>query len=175
MASYDVTTKSDGLFEKLVHVNRTAKVVKGGRRFGFTATVVVGDGKGKVGFGSGKAAEVSLAIKKAMERARKSMAKVSLHGDTLHYSLQGKHGASCVMMHPAPQGTGIIAGGAVRAVFEVLGVQNVVTKVIGSTTPVNVVKAVVNGLLNMTSPDTLLLSVARHFRKLWRVHNGEQR
>lgn len=152
MTNYDVSTSSDGFREKLVAVNRNAKVVKGGRKFSFSAIVVVGDGKGKVGFGRGKALEVPVAIQKAMDSARKSMSKVDLNGGTLHYKAVGKHGATTVLMMPAPEGTGIIAGGAMRSVFEVLGIQNVSAKIIGSSTPGNVVRAAVDGLTSMASP-----------------------
>ena len=143
----------EALEEKLVGVNRVAKVVKGGRIFGFTALTVVGDGKGKVGFGRGKAREVPVAIQKAMENARKNMTAVSLDGGTLQYSLIGEHGAARVYMQPASAGTGIIAGGAMRAVFEVVGVTDVLAKCIGTTNPVNVVRATVNGLKMMISPE----------------------
>jgi len=149
---------SDGLLEKLVHVNRVAKVVKGGRQFGFTALTVVGDGNGKIGFGYGKAREVPLAISKAMEQARKNIRKVYLHQDkeqkgTLQYSINGRHGAANVYMQPASEGTGVIAGGAMRAVFEVVGVHNVLAKCIGSRNPVNVVRATINGLTAISSPE----------------------
>ncbi|VAW71780.1 SSU ribosomal protein S5p (S2e) [hydrothermal vent metagenome] len=147
--------KSDGLLEKLVTVNRVAKVVKGGRQFGFTALSVVGDGNGKIGFGYGKAREVPLAIAKAMEKARKNMKKVHLKEGTLQYSVHAHHGASHVYMQPASEGTGVIAGGAMRAVFEVVGVQNVLAKCIGSRNPVNVVRATINGLTNINSPEDI--------------------
>jgi small subunit ribosomal protein S5 len=152
MASTDIATPTDGLKEKLVAVNRNAKVVKGGRKFSFSAVVVVGDGKGKVGFGRGKALEVPIAIQKAIDAARKSMKKVDLNGNTIHYAVTGSHGATKVIMMPASEGTGIIAGGAMRAVCEVLGVQNILSKIIGSSNPVNVVRAAVEGLVNMNSP-----------------------
>lgn len=155
MASFDVSTKSDGIIEKLVVVNRNSKVVKGGRIFSFAAVVVVGDGKGKIGMGHGKAREVPAAIQKAMEQARRSMRQVQLNGDTLHYEVVATHGASKVFMKPASSGTGIIAGGAMRAVFEVLGVQNVLAKSIGSTNPVNVIRATINGLLSISSPEMI--------------------
>ncbi|MGI0118162.1 30S ribosomal protein S5 [Zooshikella sp. RANM57] len=146
--------KSDeGYIEKLVQVNRVAKVVKGGRIFGFTALTVVGDGKGKVGFGRGKAREVPIAIQKAMEAARRNMIQVDLDGTTLQYPVKARHGASKVFMQPASEGTGVIAGGAMRAVLEVAGVQNVLAKCYGSTNPVNVVQATFNGLRDMRSPD----------------------
>ena len=143
----------EGLIEKLVQVNRVAKVVKGGRIFGFTALTVVGDGKGKVGFGRGKAREVPVAIQKAMESARRNMIQVDLNGDTLQYPVKARHGASKVYMQPASQGTGVIAGGAMRAVLEVAGVHNVLAKCYGSTNPVNVVYATFKGLRDMRSPD----------------------
>lgn len=147
--------EGEELLEKLIAVNRVAKVVKGGRQFGFAALTVVGDGKGRVGFGRGKAREVPIAIQKAMENARKNMIEVKLNGTTLQYPLHGKHGAAKVFMKPAAEGTGIIAGGAMRAVFEVLGVQNVLAKCIGSNNPTNVVRATINGLRNMRDPQTV--------------------
>jgi small subunit ribosomal protein S5 len=148
-----VEDKNEGLQEKLVQVNRVAKVVKGGRIFGFTALTVVGDGNGKVGFGRGKAREVPAAIQKALEAARRNMVSVELDGNTLQHPVKARHGASKVFMQPASEGTGIIAGGAMRAVFEVAGVQNVLAKCYGSTNPVNVVRATVNGLAAMSSPE----------------------
>ncbi len=146
---------SDGLQEKLVAVNRVAKVVKGGRQFGFTALTVVGDGEGKVGIGYGKAKEVPVAIQKAMERARRDMVTVALKDGTLQYPITARHGAAKVFMKPASEGTGIIAGGAMRAVFEVLGVRNVLAKCIGSRNPINVVKATLKGLAEMSSPEDI--------------------
>ncbi|MAA73000.1 30S ribosomal protein S5 [Pseudomonas sp. HK3] len=154
MANERVERNGEGdLQEKLVQVNRVAKVVKGGRIFGFTALTVVGDGKGKVGFGRGKAREVPTAIQKAMEQAKRNMITVQLDGDTLQYPVKARHGASKVYMQPASQGTGIIAGGAMRAVLEIVGVHNVLAKCYGSTNPVNVVRATVNGLREMRSPE----------------------
>ena len=141
------------LQEKLVQVNRVAKVVKGGRIFSFTALTVVGDGKGKVGFGRGKAREVPIAIQKAMEAARRNMIEVELDGGTIQYTIKARHGASKVYMQPASEGTGVIAGGAMRAVLEIAGVENVLAKCYGSTNPVNVVRATFNGLRDMASPD----------------------
>ena len=143
---------SEELLEKLVGVNRVAKVVKGGRQFGFTALTVVGDGNGRIGYGYGKAKEVPLAIQKAMEKARRDMTKVSIINSTLHYPLVGTHGAARVYMQPASEGTGIIAGGAMRAVFEVVGINNVLAKCIGTTNPINIVKATINGLRSVQSP-----------------------
>ena len=155
MAKDDSKKNDEGFIEKLVQVNRVAKVVKGGRIFGFTALAVVGDGKGKVGFGRGKAREVPMAIQKAMESARRNMIYVDLNGDTLQYPLKASHGASKVYMQPASEGTGVIAGGAMRAVFEVTGVHNVLAKCYGSTNPVNVVRATFQGLRDMRSPDDI--------------------
>ena len=153
MASYDGQPTGDGLNEKLVGIRRVAKVVKGGRQFGFSALTVVGDGNGRVGFGSGKAREVPAAIQKAMEQARRNMVTVKLNEATLQHAIIGRHGAAKVYMQPASPGTGIIAGGAMRAVFEVLGVQDVLVKCIGSPNPVNVVRATIEGLSSMTNPE----------------------
>lgn len=153
MATFDESTKSDGLLEKLVSVARTAKVVKGGRVFGFSVLVVVGDGKGKIGVGRGKAREVPVAIQKAMERARKNMIYIPLSKTSVCHTISWQYGASKVFVKPASEGTGIIAGGAMRAVFEVLGVQDVLAKSIGSSTPANVVRATIGALTNMASPD----------------------
>jgi small subunit ribosomal protein S5 len=143
----------DGLQEKLISVNRVAKTVKGGRIFSFAALTVVGDGQGRVGFGYGKAREVPVAIQKAMEKARRNMVSVPLVNGTLHYPIKARHGAAKVYMRPASEGTGIIAGGAMRAVLEVLGVHNILAKRNGSSNPVNVVRATINGLAAMGSPD----------------------
>ncbi len=145
--------QSGELQEKLVQVNRVAKVVKGGRIFGFTALTVVGDGNGKIGFGRGKAREVPAAIQKAMDAARRNMVNVDLDGNTLQYAVKARHGASKVYMQPASEGTGIIAGGAMRAVLEIAGVQNVLAKCYGSTNPVNVVRATIKGLSEMRAPE----------------------
>ena len=142
----------DELQEKLVAVNRVAKVVKGGRQFGFTALTVVGDGKGRVGYGYGKARELPLAIQKAMQAARGNLNSINLRKETLQYELRGRHGATRVFMQPASEGTGIIAGGAMRAVFECAGVRNVLAKSYGSRNPINVVRATVNALVQMRSP-----------------------
>ena len=155
MANFQASGGEDELLEKLVNINRVAKVVKGGRQFGFTALTVVGDGKGRVGMGKGKAREVPAAIQKAMESARKNMVRVPLKDDTLHYAITARHGAAKVHMQPASQGTGIIAGGPMRAVFEVLGVRDVLAKCIGSPNPVNVVRATIKGLSEMTKPEAI--------------------
>lgn len=146
---------AEGLQEKLVQVNRVAKTVKGGRIFAFTALTVVGDGNGRVGFGRGKAREVPIAIQKAMEAARRNMINVELNGDTIQYPTRGRHGASKVYMQPASQGTGVIAGGAMRSVLEIAGVQNVLAKCYGSTNPVNVVRATIEALSTMQSPESV--------------------
>jgi len=153
--AYNNQENEEGLQEKLVQVNRVAKVVKGGRIFGFTAMTVVGDGNGRVGFGRGKAREVPLAIQKAMEAARRGMIDIELNGSTIQYPINGRHGASKVYMQPASEGTGIIAGKSMRAVLEVAGVQNVLAKCYGSTNPVNVIRATFEGLKNMRSPESI--------------------
>ena len=143
----------DEFIDKLVHINRVAKVVKGGRRFAFAALVVVGDAKGRVGFGSGKAREVPEAIRKATESAKRQMFKVPLReGRTLHHDLYGRFGAGKVILRAAPAGTGIIAGGPMRAVFETMGIQDIVSKSVGSNNPHNMVKATLVALKSMTSP-----------------------
>lgn len=153
MAAFgDSEGRGDNLQEKLINIRRVAKVVKGGRQFGFSALTVVGDGAGRVGIGSGKAREVPAAVAKAMENARRCMVKVDLKGPTLHHATVARHGASKVVMKPASVGTGIIAGGAMRALFEVVGVQDVLAKCIGSRNPVNVVRATLNGLTGISSP-----------------------
>ncbi|MGR6035853.1 MAG: 30S ribosomal protein S5 [Candidatus Nitrosoglobus sp.] len=155
MAQIDRRATGDGLLEKLVGVRRVAKVVKGGRQFGFSALTVVGDGRGRVGFGRGKAREVPSAIQKAMENARKNMIFIPLKGDTLQHPIIARYGAAKIYMQPASEGTGIIAGGAMRAVFEVVGVHNVLAKCIGSANPVNVVRATVRGLVRMSNPESI--------------------
>ena len=152
MATFDQTTKSDGYLEKLVTVMRTSKVVKGGKIFGFTAITVVGDGSGRVGIGMGKAREVPIAIHKSLENARKNMQSIALKGNTLYHEVTAQYGATRVFMKPALEGTGIIAGGAMRAVFEVLGVKNVLAKIGGSSNPINVVRATFKALSSVVSP-----------------------
>jgi small subunit ribosomal protein S5 len=155
MARVEHNQNADDLLEKLVTVNRVAKVVKGGRQFGFTALTVVGDGAGRVGFGYGKAREVPIAIQKAMQVARKNLREVSLRDDTLHYAMTGRHGATKVYIQPASEGTGIIAGGAMRAVFECAGVRNVLAKSYGSRNPINVVRATIAALYEAQSPQRI--------------------
>ena len=152
MSNLEIAESTDGLLEKLVVVNRVAKVIKGGRQFGFTALTVVGNGSGKIGVGYGKAKEVPMAIFKAMSNARKEMVEVSLNDNTLYYPIIGEYRAAKVYMSPAAEGTGIIAGGAMRAVFEVVGVHNVLAKCIGSRNPINIVKATLSGLQKIYSP-----------------------
>lgn len=154
MANMD-RENGDGLLEKLVAVNRVAKVVKGGRIFGFTALSVVGDGKGKVGFGYGKAREVPVAIQKSMEKARKNMISVNLREGTLWHAVKASHAGSRIYMQPASEGTGVIAGGAMRAVCEAVGIHNVLAKSVGSNNPINLVRATMKGLNAMQSPQSV--------------------
>lgn len=152
MAKVEVEERGDGLREKMIAVNRVTKVVKGGRIMSFAALTVVGDGEGGIGMGKGKAREVPSAVQKAMDEARRGMVKVSLKNGTLQHAVIGEHGASKVIIQPASEGTGIIAGGPMRAVFEVMGVHNVLAKCIGSTNPYNVVRATIKGLRSMSTP-----------------------
>ena len=156
MAKFQARTQGDGpedgLREKMIAVNRVTKVVKGGRILGFAALTVVGDGDGRVGMGKGKSKEVPAAVQKAMEEARRNMVKVSLKNGTIFHNVMGHHGAAVVQMAPAPKGTGIIAGGPMRAVFEVMGVTDVICKCIGSANPYNVVRATINGLMAINTP-----------------------
>ena len=154
MANMD-RDNGDGLLEKLVSVNRVAKVVKGGRIFGFTALSVVGDGNGKVGFGYGKAREVPVAIQKSMEKARRNMINIELRDGTLWHPIKARHSGSRIYMQPASEGTGVIAGGAMRAVLETIGVRNVLAKSVGSNNPINLVRATIKGLLSMQSPTSI--------------------
>jgi small subunit ribosomal protein S5 len=147
--------RGDGLREKMIAVNRVSKTVKGGRIMGFAALSVVGDGDGGVGMGKGKSREVPVAVQKSMEEARRKLVKIALKNGTFHHAVVGKHGASMVLIQPASEGTGIIAGGAMRAVFEVMGVQNVLAKCLGSTNPYNVVRATINGLQQMSTPSDI--------------------
>jgi small subunit ribosomal protein S5 len=147
--------RDDGLREKMVSINRVTKVVKGGRILGFAALTVVGDGDGGIGMGKGKAREVPVAVQKAMEEARRKMLKVNLKDGSLHHAVIGHHGASRVLLQPASAGTGIIAGGPMRAVFEVMGVTDVVAKCFGSTNPYNVVRATLNGLNRISTPSEI--------------------
>ena len=144
--------RDDGLREKMIQVNRVTKVVKGGRIMGFAALTVVGDGDGRIGMGKGKAREVPLAVQKAMDQARRNMLKVSLKNGTVHHNVTGEHGAAKVLLAPAPAGTGIIAGGPMRAVFEVMGITDIVAKSLGSTNPYNMVRATFDALNKATTP-----------------------
>lgn len=144
--------RGDGLREKMVAINRVTKVVKGGRVLGFAALTVVGDGDGRIGMGKGKAREVPVAVQKAMEEARRKLFKVSLKNGSLQHAVVGRYGAAHVVMQPASEGTGIIAGGPMRAVFEVMGVTNILAKCFGSANPYNVVRATLNGLQSMNTP-----------------------
>jgi len=146
------TESEDGLREKMIGVNRVSKVVKGGRTMSFAALTVVGDGDGRIGMGKGKAREVPVAVQKAMEQARRGMTRVALKNGTLHHTVVGKHGASTVLISPAAEGTGVIAGGPMRAIFEVMGVRNVVAKSLGSSNPYNMVRATLNGLRACSTP-----------------------
>lgn len=166
MAEIQTITTTDGLHEKLVNVRRTAKVVKGGRIFGFSALVVVGDGKGRIGYGQGKAREVPAAIQKAMLNGRRNMKKVRLNGSTIQHAITGSFGATKIIMSPSSEGTGLIAGGAMRAVFEVIGVRDVLAKCVGSRNPINVVHATIDALLRMNSAEFLA-------KKRGLSHNGE--
>ena len=159
----------DGMIEKLIAVNRVSKTVKGGRQFTFTALTVVGDGNGKVGFGYGKAREVPVAIQKSMEAARKTMVNIDLNNGTLWHVVKSRHGAANVFMQPASEGTGVIAGGAMRAVLEAVGVKNVLAKAVGSRNPINLVRATLRGLSEMHSPAKI---AAKRGKKVEDLHHG---
>ena len=160
----------DGMIEKLVAVNRVSKTVKGGRQFTFTALTVVGDGNGKIGFGYGKAREVPVAIQKSMEYARKGMLNVDLNNGTLWHPVKAGHGAARVFMQPASEGTGVIAGGAMRAVLEAVGVKNVLAKAVGSRNPINLVRATLKGLSDMQSPTRI---AAKRGKKIEELNYGK--
>ncbi len=163
-------TNTDNMIEKLVAVNRVVKVVKGGRQFSFTALTVVGDGEGKVGFGYGKAREVPLAIQKAMERARRDMVRISLNDGTLWHPIKSGHSGSRIYMQPASEGTGVIAGGAMRAVFEAVGVHNVLAKSVGSNNPINLVRATMKGLQSMVSPEQVAIKRGKSVEEILQHH-----
>ena len=169
MANFERNDNSDGFIEKLVAVNRVSKTVKGGRQFTFTALTVVGDGGGKVGFGYGKAREVPVAIQKSMESARKTMVDIDLNNGTLWHAVKAGHGAARVFMQPASEGTGVIAGGAMRAVLEAVGVKNVLAKAVGSRNPINLVRATVKGLTAMHSPSQI---AAKRGKSVEEISNG---
>ena len=160
---------SDGMLEKLIAVNRVSKTVKGGRQFTFTALTVVGDGAGKVGFGYGKAREVPVAIQKSMEYARRQMISVELNNGSVWYPIKASHGAARVYMQPASEGTGVIAGGAMRAVLEAVGVKNILAKAVGSRNPINLVRATLKGLKAMQSPGQI---AAKRGKKVEEIVNG---
>lgn len=164
--AFEDTSKLDSYQDKVVAVTRTAKVVKGGRQFRFAATVVVGDGKGKVGFGRGKSREVPGAIQKAMDQAKKNMVYIPLNGNTIHHEIMWSFGASKIFMKPASDGTGIIAGGAMRAVLEVLGVQNILAKSIGSTNSNNIVRATIDALRNIKTPDYVAAKLGKEIEQV---------
>lgn len=151
----DQTQADDGLREKMIAVNRVTKVVKGGRIMGFAALTVVGDGDGRIGMGKGKAREVPVAVQKAMDQARRSMVRIPIKDGTLQHSVTGKHGAASVLMSPAKDGTGVIAGGPMRAVFDVMGIHNVVAKSLGSSNPYNLVRATIDGLRKQSTPSDI--------------------
>ncbi len=177
MARYEKDNRQpeSDLIEKLVHINRVAKVVKGGRRFGFAALVVVGDGKGKAGFGKGKAREVPEAIRKATEEAKKNMVRIPLReGRTLHHDIEGRHGAGKVVIRSAQAGTGIIAGGPMRAVFEALGVQDVVTKSLGSSNPYNMVRGTFDALKKQSSPRMIAAKRGKKVGEIVRSRGGRE-
>jgi small subunit ribosomal protein S5 len=159
----------DGMIEKLITVNRVSKTVKGGRQFTFTALTVVGDGAGRIGFGYGKAREVPAAIQKSMEYARKGMISVDLNNGTLWHAVKAGHGAARVFMQPASEGTGVIAGGAMRAVLEAVGVKNVLAKAVGSRNPINLVRATLRGLQDMQSPTRI---AAKRGKKIEEILHG---
>ncbi|MDJ0958483.1 MAG: 30S ribosomal protein S5 [Arenicellales bacterium] len=167
MAAVKEEGRNDDLQEHLINVRRVAKVVKGGRIFGFSALTVVGDGKGRIGMGRGKAREVPLAVQKALESARRNMSRVHIKKGTLQYTVIARHGGAKVVMRPASEGTGIIAGGTMRAVFEAVGVRDVLAKCIGSTNPVNVVRATLKGLREMQQPDDVAAKRSKSTKELF--------
>jgi len=147
--------QDDGIREKMIAVNRVTKVVKGGRILGFAALTVVGDGDGRIGMGKGKSREVPVSVQKAMDQARRAMEKVPLRNGTIFHAVEGHHGASRVMLHPAPEGTGVIAGGPMRAIFDVMGIRNIVAKSHGSSNPYNMVRATLDALSKLRSPNEI--------------------
>lgn len=172
MAKHETEDRGDGLREKMVSVNRVTKVVKGGRILGFAALTVVGDGDGGIGMGKGKAKEVPVAVQKAMDEARRKLVKVSLKNGTLQHAVVGRHGATTVFMQPAAEGTGIIAGGPMRAVFEVMGIHNISAKCHGSTNPYNLVRATIDGLQRMSTPAEIAAKRGKTVEDILGVNNG---
>jgi small subunit ribosomal protein S5 len=168
------TPKSDGLTEKRVLVKRVAKVVKGGRKFGFVALIVVGDGNGGLGIGIGKSGEVPVAIQKGMENGRKNMMRFKLRNHTFQHPIVAKYGATKVFIQPATEGTGIIAGKTMRAIFEVMGVKNVLSKTFGSSNPVNVVRATVKALQEMAIPGMIAEKRGKTLKEIWGVPNEKE-
>jgi len=164
----------DNLKEQLINVRRVAKVVKGGRIFGFSALTVVGDGDGRVGIGRGKAREVPVAVQKAMEDAKRNMFRVSMNGKTIQYPIVGRHGAARVIMRPAGDGTGIIAGGTMRAVLEAVGIENILTKVIGTTNPINVTRATIDGLSQLKGKKYIAAKRGKKVKELFDVPEENQ-
>ncbi len=162
----DSQQPSDGMLEKLIHINRVSKVVKGGRQFGFAALMVVGDGDGKVGFGRGKAKEVPAGIQKATDQARRYMTQVPLTRGTIPFPVEGRHGAAKVILRPAPEGSGVIAGGAMRAVCEAVGLRNVVAKSLGSNNPINVVRATFDAFAKLSSPQAIAMKRGKTLQEI---------
>lgn len=173
-ANVELSNKGDGFQEELVTVRRTATVVKGGRKFSFSALTLVGDGKGRIGIGHGKAREVPVAIQKAMENARRNLVRIELNNGTLFHPVESRHGASKVIMLPASEGTGVIAGSSMRSVFKVLGIHNVLAKCIGSTNPINVVRATLKGLVAMSSPEKIAQKRGKKASDIFEVRHEEK-
>jgi small subunit ribosomal protein S5 len=173
MTAYDQTMKTDGFDDKLIAVLRTSKTVKGGRVFNFSALTAVGDKNGRIGIGRKKSREVPLAIQKSLENARKNIRRIVLNNGTLYAQVSAKHGATRVFLKPASDGTGIIAGGAMRAVLEVLGVKNVLAKIVGSTNPINVVRATLKALEHVSTPEYVAAKRGKTVEEITGVSNGE--
>ena len=164
--------QDDGIREKMIAVNRVTKVVKGGRILGFAALTVVGDGDGRIGMGKGKSREVPVSVQKAMDQARRAMEKVPLRNGTIFHAVEGHHGASRVMLHPAPEGTGVIAGGPMRAIFDVMGIRNIVAKSHGSSNPYNMVRATLDALSKLRSPSEIAAKRGKTVEELIGLESG---